>query len=330
MKKIVGYLLIAIVMTLSACHDNSVTSSFQFGEPEHILTGYFVQSITFDHEGTAWIGTLKQGLLKYDTKPFHFDSSNSILPDSFSVGAMDIDNLGRVWIGSNIGLMKYDNNKFTKFDKSNSPIKYYIYALSVDHNNSVWFTNGNIYNGGLVQYDNEKWNVYTPENSQLTTTVIYDIEVDNENNKWFVCNGAVIKYKDNHWTYYMTENTGINMTGAHQITFSNFNELWVLCDFSWSSVAYLDEPTVLKFDKSKWSIQDPPDFDSEISMATAIYSDSKGRVWLARGYELMYYYLGKWNYCCKVPSIVFAIKERNNNQIWLGTGNGIYIINEFL
>ena len=91
-----------------------------------------------------------------------------------------------------------------------------------------------------------------------------------------------------------------------------------------------NEPTVLKFDKSKWSIQDPPDFDSEISMATAIYSDSKGRVWLARGYELMYYYLGKWNYCCKVPSIVFAIKERNNNQIWLGTGNGIYIINEFL
>jgi len=314
--------LIALIL-LSSCNDNTITPTIQFDEPEHILENYFVQSIAFDNEGCAWIGTLNQGLLRFDEKVVHFNSSNSILPDSFTILAMDVDKSGNMWIGSDIGLIKLKNNKFEIFDRSNSPILSNIYSLAVDDENSIWFTNGDIYNGGVIQYDGKSWTYYTPDNSELPSTVVHDITVDKENNKWFTCFGAVVKYNYGKWIVYNSNNSGINLDWGDQITPGNQKDIWVSCDYSLSSITG-DFPTVLKLVDNNWSRMEPPIYNNEAAITTDIYGDSKGRIWLARGGELIYYDLGEWNYCCKIPSTIFTIKENRNGQIWLGTGNGIY------
>lgn len=197
----IAFLLIFTIV-ISSCNHNPVTPTIESIEYEHILEDYFIESIAFDHEGTAWIGTLHQGLVRYDKDVFHYNSSNSILPDSFMVLAIEVDSIDNVWIGSSIGLIKHNDNKFVIFDKLNSPVYYNIYSLALDNDNSIWFTNGNIYQGGVIQYTGIDWNFYTPDNSELPSTIINDISVDKKNNKWFTCYGAVVKYSNSNWTIF--------------------------------------------------------------------------------------------------------------------------------
>lgn len=60
-----------------------------------ILDNYFVTSIAFDQEGTAWIGTYKQRLIKYNPKEFKvFNSTNSIIPSYFTIYDIAVDSRG--------------------------------------------------------------------------------------------------------------------------------------------------------------------------------------------------------------------------------------------
>ncbi|MBN2285437.1 MAG: hypothetical protein JXI43_03225 [Tissierellales bacterium] len=311
-----------------SCDTNPTAPTFQFEEPEHIVKNIFVQSLTFDNEGNAWIGSLKQGLYKVDDKVVHFNSSNSNLPDSFMIPSMQADKLGNMWIGSNIGLIKHKDDKFQIFDSSNSPINYNIYSLAVDHNNSIWFTNGDIYNGGVIKYDNQNWKLFSPDNSNLPSTVIHDIAVDNENNIWFTSFGTVAKFNNNEWSFYNSNSSGVNLDWVDKITFENDKSMWLSCDNSLSSASSImgDFPNLLKFEKNKWSAIESPKKNNETHILTDIYGDSKKRIWLALGGELIYHYSGKWYECCKLQTTIFDIQEKSTNQIWLGTANGVYVL----
>ena len=47
------------------------------------INDYWIYSIAFDSKGTAWLGTFKQGLIKYnpDGTGLVYNSTNTILPD---------------------------------------------------------------------------------------------------------------------------------------------------------------------------------------------------------------------------------------------------------
>ena len=77
-----SYLMI-IVIILSSCGNGIISSNSSHSVPEHILKGYFVLSIEIDKNETAWIGTFKQGLIKFDENAFRYDSNNSIISDLF-------------------------------------------------------------------------------------------------------------------------------------------------------------------------------------------------------------------------------------------------------
>ena len=117
------FLLISTL--LFACNkeqNEQLFSDLNFVVKKQILEGYLVTSIAFDSKGTAWIGTLKQGLIHYDgNKIEYFNKQNSIV-DTVSIWDIAIDNNDNVWFSSN-GLIKYGSNIFTKFDSSNSQIK---------------------------------------------------------------------------------------------------------------------------------------------------------------------------------------------------------------
>jgi len=295
-------------------------------EPVHVLKNYFVQSLCFDNENNAWIGTLNQGLLKFDNEVFHFNSNNSILPDSFSALTMDVDKSGTVWIGSEIGLIQYSNKNFEIFNKSNSPIQHNISALAIDNNNSIWLTNGNVYEGGVLIYDNNNWTYFTPDNSELPSTIIYDIAVDEENTIWFTSSGSVANYNNGKWFCYTTDNSGVDMDWVDHIAIVNHMTVWFSCNYVYGFPGG-DYPTSLKLENEKWNRMEPPIYNNKKYFPTDIFCDSQNRIWLAQGPQLCFYAAGKWNYCCELPSSIFDIKENKSGQIWVGTGDGIYSIN---
>ncbi|HKI87535.1 MAG TPA: two-component regulator propeller domain-containing protein, partial [Draconibacterium sp.] len=120
----------------------------------HILEGYTITDIIFDQNGTAWIGTLDDGLIKYQpgtgsTEIFNSDNS----PISGVIWDIQTDSKGNLWIGCSDGLIKYDGETFTRFDTSNSPIpEDVIWSIAIDDNDVLWFSGSRANLGGLVKY----------------------------------------------------------------------------------------------------------------------------------------------------------------------------------
>ena len=136
-RLLVSLIVISQFLSIS-CGDGTTSPDLNFELSEHILGEYFVTSIAFDSKDVAWIGTFDEGLIKYDGSITHFDNSNSTLPDSITIRSVEVDNNDVVWIGSNKGLIKYENENFHIYNKSIAPlVTDNVYALTVDKNNSI-------------------------------------------------------------------------------------------------------------------------------------------------------------------------------------------------
>lgn len=65
-----------------------------------------------------------------------YNSGNSTFPDSCVVRDIVIDNDNNVWIGSDVGLTKYNGTDFHTYNTSNSPIaEDIVWSIAVDQNN---------------------------------------------------------------------------------------------------------------------------------------------------------------------------------------------------
>jgi len=186
MKRTITLLIIVFCVIYFSCEEKITSPN---NKPAHILQDYDITSIAFDSEGTAWIGTFKQGIIKYDGSATYYHSENSTLPDSIVVWDLAVDKNDVVWIGSDFGLIKYDRNNFTVYNTSNSPLaEDVVWSIVVDNDNVLWLSSCRFRQGGLMTFDGVNWTLYTPDNSDLPSNGVRDIAIDSQNTIWFTNN----------------------------------------------------------------------------------------------------------------------------------------------
>ncbi|MDL2265776.1 hypothetical protein LJC57_08470 [Parabacteroides sp. OttesenSCG-928-G07] len=214
-------MVIACLVGWTACSDNDkVLSEWEETEKENkpnvidtkeepvaleiingrVLNDYFIESITFDQEGNAWIGTLKQGLIKYNGREAtFFDSSNSPFSEDMVIWSVATDSKNNVWIGAE-GLIRYDGEKFTTYTTANSPLpEDFVHSICLDSNDNLWFSSSRFKQGGLVCFDgNSQWKTFTPENSNMPGYSIHDIAINEKDEVWvtmgdYVNNASLVK-----------------------------------------------------------------------------------------------------------------------------------------
>lgn len=306
----------------------------------HLLQGYFVTSVCFDSEGTAWIGTFKQGLIKYDNNATFYNSTNSILHDGIVMWDVTVDNYDNIWIGSNVGLIKYDKKEFTIYNTSNSAIpEDAVWSVAVDQYNIIWFSSCIFRQGGLMKFDGKNWTLYTPENSQLPYNLIRDIIVDNKNTKWIaisetVTNGCIIKISDDNWVMFNESEIGFSPYYFGNLAVDYEDNLFASIDYNLSSLRDMTRPNIIKYNGNTWSINNPVDKNGEsLGYVRKINVDYLGNIWAAlygSGYMLAVFNGEKWVYndsdfpTCSIYEIAFD----KTNRIWLGTTDGIYLIKQ--
>ena len=308
---------------------------------DHILAGYFVTAISFDSKETAWIGTFKQGLIKYDGRATIYNSSTSGFPDSTVIRDIEIDNNDNVWIATDVGLIKYDRKDFYLYNTSNSPIpEDIVWAIAVDQDNVLWFASCRFRQGGLVRFDGENWMLYTPENSVMPSNSVWDVAVDSGNNIWLIMseivgNGCIIKISGNDWKIYDKNDMGFAPYYFGDLTVDKDNKIYASIDYMLSSQYNMTRPNIIGYDGSKWEINNPVDEKGEsLGYVGKITTDLYENIWASlhgrENVSLAVYNGQKWVYSnLNIPiNSGSEIAVDKSNRVWIGTGNGIYLIKQ--
>lgn len=332
MRKSVCYLI--LVISLNSCEKSNYSGENIPGNPNthfnlKILDNYFVTSIAFDSKGNAWIGTFKQGLIKYNShETIVFNSSNSILPSNIVIWDIAIDSKDNIWIGCN-GLLKYDGNNFMLYNSINTPIpEDFVYSIAIDSKDNVWFTSCRFKEGGLVKFDGTIWIVYTPENSNLPVNSVKSIAIDKYDNVWLalseiVNNTYLIEISETSWKTYTSEDLGFVPYYFANIDINSQNKICGAIDYSLSSLWVNPGPQVFIFDghnTEQLRIND-------MARIKSLTVDNEDNLWCAISNGYAVYNGEQWivDDSTFKESSVFTIKQADDKRVWLGTGDGIYI-----
>lgn len=330
MKRLLPLFLFALL--INACKTSESPVPLQISGAN--LQDYHIISIAFDAKGTAWLGTLSQGLIRHSgTSIAVFDSTNSIL-NKAAIWDIEVDKKGNVWLGTD-ALIKYDGSKFTRYESGlyNLP-RNAVRSLAIDGADNVWFSAGASRQGGLVKYDGSRFTAFTPENSKLPGNLIAGIAIDQKNTVWVALNDGVtatsiVRISDGKWDIFGAKELGFNPYYYGNIVIDKNNDLLASINYGLSSTIVPGRPQIFRFNGQSTQVINLPDENKKSYMTQQVFADRDNRIWAAFWDDKEYgvFRNGKWELKdLEESGGIFAINQSPSGEIWLGAGKGVYIL----
>lgn len=248
-----------------------------------------------------------------------YDTSNTIMLSPF-ITDIDIDSNNNKWIGSKLGISKFDNTNWTNFNTPNSGLfNQLIYSLASE-GNKIWiggFSNYNSSGSGLVSFDGNIWNVYDSLNTPMLSNIVTSVSIDNQNNKWIGGpTGQVLKFDNSYWTVF---NNIYDPQWGYLISDIEFD-----ADTVWLATCGMG---IWKFtNASDWIFLHTG--NSGLPNASVFTIKNKNSIkWIGTWDGLAKLEGSTWTIYdtenSDLPSNgVFSIAIENNGTIWIGTNNG--------
>ena len=107
------------------------------------LPDNFVTSLTFDGDGSLWVGTLGKGAVKFSNKGeliVSYDSQNGL--PSNAVNTIMEDRSGNIWIGTREGALQLSGpklNRMRDFTRADGLVSSFIKSITEDRSGNIWF-----------------------------------------------------------------------------------------------------------------------------------------------------------------------------------------------
>ncbi len=315
-------LLFSFFIFIPSCVKDENDVNFIFDT--QILDTLKVWSIAFDNSGNTWIGTYKQGLIKYNsTETIVYNSSNSLFSDTTIIYDIAVDSKNNIWIGCE-GLVKFDGTTFTLFDNTNSPIpKNHVTIIDVDSKDNIWLASSSYQSGGLVKFDGTSWTVYTPDNSDIPLNLINGLTIDKSDNLWLaqsekVNNPYLSKLSNDQWTVYSKADFGITPYYFGDVQINSKDKACVAIDHLYGG-GYIPQVFIYDGNSSKTL-----EFDN-FSMIIHLRVDKDDNIWCTGSSGYLAVYDGKIWHKKHFEEGVLSIEQAPDGRMWLGTGEGIFI-----
>ncbi len=152
-----------------------------------------VRSLMLDGDN-LWIGTYTKGIHVYNTKSksmhtFEHNRINENSIDNDCIYAFYKTKNGDIYVGTNVGLNKYNENKnnFTRL----RDIKTFIYDIKEDYEGNLWIAT---YGSGAIKYDvqSKEWIHYDtifPKNDPIVGSRLINIYIDSRKRLIFTSEG---------------------------------------------------------------------------------------------------------------------------------------------
>ncbi|MCD6354879.1 MAG: hypothetical protein J7L95_04950, partial [Prolixibacteraceae bacterium] len=335
---------------------NTVNKVLSSGIPE--VNSMRIKSMTLDSQGNLWIGSLRNGLIKYNGNGFEQfvnDINDTKSIGSNHVNALVEDHSGVLWIGTaRGGLNKLDlyqkpiiHYKKKPFDK-NSLNSNLINCVYEDYNKNIWV---GTFDGGLNLIVKEDGKTRFVHPNEFGTNSIYDITQDS--NRVFYCSVSekgLYKFRwengiKNLEKIELIDNEGNKHNNISRILIDNKGIMWLGSDGSLPGVIRYAPNS--KKERKKIQFYDEgigANKTMKIFRVADLFEDSNGDVWIGTsGFGLFRMKLNKETrkplqirHVGYVPfekggltgDRVFTITEDKNKAIWIGIfGGGLVKIN---
>lgn len=263
-----------------------------------------------------------------------------------SVFAIEQDQKGFLWFGTEVGLNKYDGKKITIYQNnikdSNSLSDNLVRTLFSDKNGVLWIgTDG----GGLNFYDPVKNNFKKfiwSKNSKncLSNNTVRSIVQDLDGLLWIGTDNGLNSFnsKTGQFVNYINDPENINSIPNHQIYTLFVDKKGII----WIGTS---KSGLISFDKKKNKFESYSELsskigknDKEYSKIKSIYEDSKNNLWIGtegglcqldRSTDKFLFFSDQIN-CPEFlkKASVFSVMEESKGEIWISTKTyGLIIFN---
>ena len=239
----------------------------------------------------------------------HWTTENG-LPQN-SITAIIQSNNGYLWFGTEEGLVRFNGNSFTTFDKSNT-LEFEadgITSLAETANNTLWVgTRG----GGLLKRSDGQFSLFSSEQG-LSSQDITTLYTDSNGALWIgTYGGGLMKLQSNTLVYYNEEN-GISGQFISEITQDQEDRVWVGTE---KGLFYFNGTAFTRYE------QEPVNS----SFISALFVDSSQKLWIGTADGDLFVIdndqLTKLETNFLSRSFISSIIEDNLGALWFGLNRG--------
>ena len=338
------------IRTFSQTVTNSLQYKFINIGTKQDLPNSAVVDLFQDKYGFIWAAT-DQGLSRYDGYKFtRFpvipEDSTSISSNRIAHGAFYEDKEENLWVATmNSGINKFNRRteKFKRYqhnpENKNSLPDNAINCVVGDKETGLWIAT---LKKGLVHYNFSdstftNWQVSTNKKDTLMrSNTLVTLLVDSQKNLWIGTNDGVSKFKNGNFEYFRPELSPPTRLAGGFVTHiieDNEGNIWVGTN---------NGLNLLKKGEKKFTRIFPGDYlpknSGNYNYILEIFQDSEGKFWLGTLAGLVSYDYDRSSFTAYKhdPSDVFSIAkgsvytilEDKNLNLWIGTSNGISILNK--
>lgn len=263
-------------------------------------------AICIDKDGIVWLGSFKKGISFYSPQAQVF-MSYRIMPNSDVISFLEEN--GNIWLGTDgNGLLQ--QNATTEQPQSVNIQANIIQTIKKDELDNLWI---GTFQNGIIKYHEGKVEKFTAENSDLASDIIYGLEPDMNGTLWIATLDGSIQKMD-------------IKTGKIEKTCSN--------PYNIRDIIYDGAKTIYAATSRGLVAFDTETLKSELLVKTSTFivdllKDHKNNIWMASSQGLTFY-----NTETRETKIlttadglsannVTAIAEDDNQQLWVGTANGV-------
>ncbi len=217
---------------------------------------------------------------------------------------------------SNINSQTY---QWEYFD-SDSTVNEWINGILVEANNTKWVAT---YGNGISKYENNTWTRYDESNSELPSSLVWNITSDKQNIKWISCgnnSGALVKYDGQNFTIFNTSNSGLPNSHVFTVEFDKNGLKWIATLFG----------GIASFDDSTWQTYNTSNSQIPSNEIISLAIDSLNNKWIGTWFSGLAKFDGiSWKTYNTTNSPLLSnkindIEVDSENNIWFATRKGLY------
>lgn len=292
--------------------ENTIVTSAHLSEVPLIYNGF--KDFAEAPDGSVYILDLYYNMVR-----FHPDNGweGGLLPDldePYLAYRLTFDDNGVLWVGTNIGLLRWDGETWELFNGDNSDYPNdYAGKIVTSISGDMYVATGE----GVAHFNGENWNFLTSDNSGLLEGSTQNMATNDAGHLWITREQTVHFYDGETWTYFDENNSNIQ----HYI--ANGNIIPIANDDVWMSV----NGGVYHYNGTDWTFFGVA--EGLTSSPIDITIDPEGKIWAAC-YEGLGVFDGEnWEMWTTDNSQLVndktnKIYSMSDGTIWLNTlGNGI-------